>query len=173
MNTLAMEDRKTCLLDGARGIYIPQNFATNFDLKLWHCDESSNSWDSIIVLREGPEIADYDDAWQDILDNAYMIDEQKHKWTLEQDGDLFAVRDDYVDISELTELSDNDLHDRYDNMLDDVYPDCTIGGGSYLTSGALKEVDPTAYRCGFNDWLDSEVSEGIILEIEDGYYQAQ
>ena len=32
------------------------------------------------------------------------------------------------------------------------------------------EIDPTAYHCGFNDWLDSEISNDVIEEIDDKYY---
>ena len=37
----------------------------------------------------------------------------------------------------------------------------------------LKECDPIAYRCGFNDWLDAEVSDGNIdyNDERDEYYK--
>lgn len=44
--------------------------------------------------------------------------------------------------------------DMYDTMLDDCYPETSIAGMTYSTSHALKELDPTAYRCGMNDWAD-------------------
>lgn len=61
----------------------------------------------------------------------------------------------------MSKLTDRDLEQRHDDMLDEVFPDLTIAGLSYSTSQALKEVDPTAYRCSFNDWLDSELGENI------------
>ena len=67
-------------------------------------------------------------------------------------------------------LSDYDLHERYDESLDDSYGEVKIAGGSYSTSHALKEVDPTAYDCGFNDWLDSECRDGNVKELDDGEY---
>jgi hypothetical protein len=51
--------------------------------------------------------------------------------------------------------------DRYREHLDEVYGDVNIGYLTYSTSHVLGEVDPTAFRCGFNDWLDSE---GIEVE---------
>jgi hypothetical protein len=47
-------------------------------------------------------------------------------------------------------------HDRYDEALDDVYPEATVAGYTYQTSRALKEIDPIAYRTGFNEWVDSQ-----------------
>jgi len=44
----------------------------------------------------------------------------------------------------------------YDDFLNEVYPDLIIAGYNYDTAIALKELDPIAYRCGFNDWCDSE-----------------
>jgi len=58
-------------------------------------------------------------------------------------------------------LSDYDLHERYDEMLNECFEETTIAGLSYDTARALGLVDPIAYRCGFNDWLDSELGETI------------
>ena len=62
-------------------------------------------------------------------------------------------------------LSDYKLHDRYDEYLEEygegVFPDYP-----YSYDRVLKQVDPTAYRCGFNDWLDGELSDGVITDQE-------
>lgn len=42
----------------------------------------------------------------------------------------------------------------YDECLDEQ-GDIVIGTLTYRPSMVLKEVDPTAYRCGFVDWCDS------------------
>jgi hypothetical protein len=68
---------------------------------------------------------------------------------------------EYWDIVSGEGLSESDLYDRYDEMLDEVYGEVAIGGLTYDTAMALREVDPIAYRCGFNDWLDAELSETI------------
>lgn len=41
----------------------------------------------------------------------------------------------------------------YDDMLDDSGP-VNIAGLDYDVSHALKQVDPTAYRCGLLDYID-------------------
>lgn len=56
-------------------------------------------------------------------------------------------------------MSEYDALKMYDDFLDEFYPDCKIAGYEYSTSRALKEVDPIAYRCGFNDWCDAEEIE--------------
>jgi hypothetical protein len=70
------------------------------------------------------------------------------------------------------ELTDYELHQMYDDMLDEIYSDCKIANMDYSTSRALKDVDPTAYRVGFVDWLDSEISNEVITEENDKYYLA-
>lgn len=59
-------------------------------------------------------------------------------------------------------LADWELEGRYDEYLDEVYPSVSVAGYEYSTSRALKEIDPTAYRCGFVDWLDAEIKEGTL-----------
>jgi len=50
--------------------------------------------------------------------------------------------------------NDVDLVNAYDDMLDDVHGSVWIAGMTYTASYALSEVDPIAYRVGFNDYLD-------------------
>jgi hypothetical protein len=63
-------------------------------------------------------------------------------------------------------LSDYDLGQRYDDVLDEVYPSIEFGDVSYAPSTVLQRTDPIAYRCGFLDWLSGEISEGIISETD-------
>ena len=51
----------------------------------------------------------------------------------------------------------------YDDILDSEGPVC-IGNLEYSPSLVLREVDPTAYRCGFNDFVDSLSEDGIFVE---------
>lgn len=71
---------------------------------------------------------------------------------------------------ELTPISEYDLEDLYDEMLDEVSGEVKIGTLSYLASKVLSEIDPTAYRCGFADWLDFECQDNRFVEIEGEYY---
>lgn len=67
-----------------------------------------------------------------------------------------------------SECSAIDREERFDSMLDDCYSFERVGGPfTYMTpSLVLKEYDPVAYRCGVNDYADSE---GWI-EIDGDYY---
>ena len=49
------------------------------------------------------------------------------------------------------ELDPDDYTEQYDDMLDDVHGEFLGMNASYI----LKETDPTAYRCGLLDYLDS------------------
>ncbi len=81
------------LLSDARGIYIPRDFVQGFDLEKWHID--AENWAA--ETCNDPDNEHYWDAWDQVLNNAYFIDNGK-KYTLYQDGDLFAIA--YDDLSD-------------------------------------------------------------------------
>jgi hypothetical protein len=70
-------------------------------------------------------------------------------------------------------LSTHELEQRYSDFLSEVYGAVKICGLEYDAARALKEIDPTAFRCGFNDWLDAEVTEGLIFELDGEYYDEE
>lgn len=57
-----------------------------------------------------------------------------------------------------SECTKVDREAAFDAMLDEVYSFEKVGGPfEYMSpSRVLQECDPTAYRCGVNDWADSE-----------------
>ena len=57
---------------------------------------------------------------------------------------------------------------QYDDMLDECYSFKSVGGifTNMLPSRVLQECDPVAYRCGLNDYIDSEE----LVEINGDYY---
>lgn len=65
-----------------------------------------------------------------------------------------------------TNLTPLDTEELYANMLDECYGEAEIAGYTFSTSRALKELDPTAFRCGENDYIDSL----SLVEIEGDYY---
>jgi hypothetical protein len=46
----------------------------------------------------------------------------------------------------------------------------TICGLEYAEGDALKEVDPTAFRCGHNDYVDAECQNDQLMEIDNEHY---
>lgn len=68
----------------------------------------------------------------------------------------------------MTQFSDYQLDQMFRDFLDDVYETAEICGHYYSPSRALAEVDPVAYRVGFSDWLDSQLSDGQLFEHSDG-----
>lgn len=52
-------------------------------------------------------------------------------------------------------LSDEWATDQFDEMLDETHEPVTLMGLEWAPSEILREMDPTAYRCEFNDWTDS------------------
>ena len=50
---------------------------------------------------------------------------------------------------------ESSLDQEYRDYIDE-FNSVEIMGMSYTASRVLEELDPTAYRCCFNDWLDGE-----------------
>lgn len=61
-------------------------------------------------------------------------------------------------------MNTKDLYDMYNECLDEVCDIVRIGTMEYLPSRVLAEVDPIAYKCGFDDWLDSQNIDSNDLE---------
>ena len=78
-----------CIIDGAHGIYVPQAFVKRFEN--WQGIDAED----LAILLEGPDNRYYWDSWDYVLATASYKDDDGHTWTLYQDGDLFAVRDDH------------------------------------------------------------------------------
>lgn len=52
----------------------------------------------------------------------------------------------------------------YDEMLREVYEPVKVCGFTYEVDQVLKAVDPTAYRCGLLDYIDSLERDGYEIE---------
>lgn len=52
-------------------------------------------------------------------------------------------------------LSDDDLREQYEEMLDEIYPEIKIGTLTFSPSRVLRELDETAYRIGLSEYEDS------------------
>jgi len=69
------------------------------------------------------------------------------------------------------ELNAVDLEEIYSDALDDIYGVIEIAGiRGYLTSRVLKEIDPTAFRVGMADYIDSLEQDGVLVEIDGLHY---
>ena len=74
------------LVSDSHGVYVPQVFASNFDLSLWNGIRPED----IETIEAGPDHEWYWDAWNDILSSAEYVTEG-NTYRLHQDGDLWAV----------------------------------------------------------------------------------
>ena len=70
----------------------------------------------------------------------------------------------------IKELKPVDTEELYNDMLNECYGRVKICGYEYLPSFALSEVDPLAYNCGMNDYIDLCVGETLTDEIDGRYY---
>lgn len=84
---------KILLVDGARGIYVPQNFAVRFADNILAADNPTHYSDiqeNLAILKSGPDNDDYWEAIADIERDA-VLDIEGRKYTIHQDGDLWAL----------------------------------------------------------------------------------
>ena len=58
---------------------------------------------------------------------------------------------DYINTDTKEKYSEDEVYKMYDESLDDLYET-----GVWLMSRLLKDSDPIAYNCGFDDYLDSQ-----------------
>lgn len=72
-------------------------------------------------------------------------------------------RDQYI-IDNCTPV---DVEEQYQEMLDDCYSPVEVAGMAFSASRILQELDPTAYRCGYNDYIDAKE----LIEIGDEHYR--
>jgi hypothetical protein len=65
------------------------------------------------------------------------------------------------------ELDGEALHERYDEFLNETFEDPKVACASMEPAQFLRREDPTAYNCGYNDWLDGELKDGSLIELDD------
>lgn len=86
-----MTDKPEMLLwlDDHRGQYIPRDFANSFTNRDRDVSGiSANQWQT---LESGPDNEFYWDAWDDVLNNAIVTDENGIRYRLHQDSALWLV----------------------------------------------------------------------------------
>ena len=75
-------------LDGARGQYIPQQFArSRIDMTV-----EGVSYDAWRALEAGPDHEDYGEAWTEVLDCAQVI-VKGQRYSVHQDKDVWLIPD--------------------------------------------------------------------------------
>lgn len=72
---------------------------------------------------------------------------------------------DYVDL-EGRLWSNFEAQDMFADSLGDSYGTVSVCGYEFDAGYALRELDPTAFRCGLLDWLDAQVCDGFLRRIE-------
>jgi hypothetical protein len=159
-------------LSDCRGIAIPRDFAEQIHE---NAVIDYGKWKEKLASLADMDSEGYWDTWDDICQNMIVKDihdSYKHYY-LHQDGDLWLrPHPKSVEwVTDLEPIEDYKLERDYDDMLNDCYEETTIAGHKYQTSRALKKVDPTAYRCGFAEWLDVECRDETIFELDDKYYR--
>lgn len=81
------DNKMQLLISDARGIYIPRDFAQNFDISKWGLTPED------VEALNSPDNEWYWDQWDFVLTKARYTDANGQRWSLHQDGDLWAIRD--------------------------------------------------------------------------------
>jgi hypothetical protein len=64
----------------------------------------------------------------------------------------------------IRKITEQTALEMYKEMLDDCEGDIHLCGMTYRASEVLHSVDPVAYRCGFNDYVDSLLDDDTFVE---------
>lgn len=63
-------------------------------------------------------------------------------------------------------FSESELEERHVNMLDDTGDPVVVCGWEFGEGSVLKEMDPTALREMFLNWIDAQLQDGTLRSIE-------
>ncbi len=63
-----------------------------------------------------------------------------------------------------------DGEELFEEMLDECYEEVTIGNCSFSPSDVMKECDPTAFRIGVSEYLNSLAEDLQVYEVNGDYY---
>ena len=69
----------------------------------------------------------------------------------------------------MKQISDCELVEMFDEFLDE-HESVKILGMEYPVSSTLRRVDIVAYNTTFSDWLDSEMEDDRVFEIDGNYF---
>src|SRR5688500_13103603 len=72
------------------------------------------------------------------------------------DAWLASLDDDSEEEEESNTISEREALERFDDFLNEVFEPVKCGFLEWDMSRVLKEMDPTAYREDFNNWLNTE-----------------
>ena len=64
-----------------------------------------------------------------------------------------------------------DGEEMFEEMLDECCEEVTVGNCTFSPSQVLKECDPTAFRIGVSEHLDSLAEDMSLYELNGDYYQ--
>jgi hypothetical protein len=59
----------------------------------------------------------------------------------------------------------------YEELLDECWPEVTIGYGTYSPSQILKNCDEVAFELGVKENLDNLAEDGVLYEVDGDYYR--
>jgi hypothetical protein len=70
-----------------------------------------------------------------------------------------------------TEGEKVDIKEMYADLLDEIYEPIKFGELEYSPSQVLESVDPLAFHMGADEYADSLVEDGDLIELDSNYYR--
>lgn len=176
-----LRNEVSCYLDGARGQYIPRDFARGTKRD---CIEGVDAKDLDYLalgpggvlddtqdLQEGESVRGefYWDTWQTVMDSAILIDPDSGlRFKLHQDDSLFLVPEDWEwnDELETFERPESDTLRRYELP---AYWASSIfnGDDSGLQDGEREQIDAFIKREGLEGWTEADCGESYFSRNND------
>jgi hypothetical protein len=153
-----MTEAKALLVNSSHGVYVPKAFIEHYDPTKWQ----GISDDDIAILKAGPDHEHYWETWDDVLGHASFT-EGRHKWTLHQDEDLWAICDALMTNDEYAEFF-GEMKPAPDDAYEyQVCEDCLVALANNDYTGVSSAIDEISIRTG----LDSLHAEYAMV-IPDG-----
>jgi len=72
-----------------------------------------------------------------------------------------------------TKLEPVDGEEMFEELLDECYPEISIGCCTFSPSQVMKELDPVCFRIGIQEQLDSQAQDGQLYEHGGDYYRLE
>ena len=78
--------------------------------------------------------------------------------------------EDAIEEAKVEPVSEDELHGRFDQMLDDTYSLPSIVGAVFTASQVIKQSDRIAYNEAFSNWIDELETDGELVQYAHEYY---
>jgi len=152
-----MKNEILLFVDGARGVYIPRDFARTV-VRAQVCGVEPDAWEE---LEKGPEGEFYWEAWDRVTERAVLTDpETGNRFKLYQDDSLFLIPENWEWDGETESFCEPEGETLQRFTLFSHWASYLVNGdASGLEPGEQENIDAFVSNEGLSKWTCADVSE--------------